>query len=787
MKIDGPKFNNFTNIDNDLLETNKKDGKSVEGNLSIGLEVKQLSSTESGKGKFKDLSTSESSDRPLNRNDLASMSRSQDDLLGASLLKLPPGLQKKFSGEFPKVPGNNNNQTQTSSNSGIGNNNQTQTSSNGIGNNNNQTRPSSNGIGNNGNNRPIQQDPATSSDFLRSQFQNSVFRTTGNDISNNNRTFPSPINRPNANDLPLPNNKGNKVKSGSFNIPKELSTTINQPIEQSTKAGNLFNQKDAFKETFKAENKPDRGLDKPNPKSGKPIDQTSTNNSSSPVDEVETTLEIEITQSIEVSSDQNDVSNENDIIRDNSDNSRIGRGRGGRDVTFSTPQNNNIPSANDDISLTEPATELETAVANVVSRLASKDLAQTAPLSQLPENIDVENIALTDTDEASLNAQNNFASTLKLSSSGLLANQLDLINSALDDISNSASLLPSQLDKTTTNSTGSTNKTNVSELIAASNTKALSIPVGQSLEQVANELGIDVFDLLKANPQLLKDPLLFAGQRVRIPNTQELAGNLPANSLTSNASTLLENQLGKNLSQLPLEQTKANIGISSLPTQSELAKASLSSNAELNANAISVKSDKNLHAAHHERTIDPSTAKPEIKHTEPLAPGFGIFGNREIEIEVDDDRPQSRRKFNLPEPFDEWADHIYNAADKYKIDASLIASLIWCESAGKNLVGKNGHGHGLMQIDDRRYKQWLKANEDGLNPATNIDFGVSILRKNIDYFRGKLSAGIAAYDCGIDLVEETLVVGKDVDFFTTDKNYSFRILAQQDYFRRFFD
>jgi hypothetical protein len=226
--------------------------------------------------------------------------------------------------------------------------------------------------------------------------------------------------------------------------------------------------------------------------------------------------------------------------------------------------------------------------------------------------------------------------------------------------------------------------------------------------------------------------------------------------------------------------------MSALPTEAELAKASLT-NAELNANAMSSKPNKPLQAPQHERNIEHTQGKQEIKQTEPLIPGFGVFTNREIEFETDDDRPQARRKLNLPEPFDEWADHIYNAADKYRLDASLIASVIWCESAGKNIVGKNGHGYGLMQIDDRRYKQWLKANDEGMTPATNIDFGVSILRKNIDYFRGKLSAGIAAYDCGIDLVEETLVVGKDVDFFTTDKNYSFRILAQQDYFRRFFD
>src|SRR5262249_11091528 len=114
------------------------------------------------------------------------------------------------------------------------------------------------------------------------------------------------------------------------------------------------------------------------------------------------------------------------------------------------------------------------------------------------------------------------------------------------------------------------------------------------------------------------------------------------------------------------------------------------------------------------------------------------------------------------------------------------ASVIWRESGGKNIVGKEGHGHGLMQIDDRRYKEWLNEHEDGLDPDSNIDFGVSQIRKNIDYFRGKTAAGLAAFQCGIDAVEEALVLGKSADHFTRDGNYSLAVLTQQEYFRRFF-
>ena len=645
--------------------------------------------------------------------------------------------------------------------------------------------------------RPIN---LTDSNFLKSQIQNSL-NQSGNDRANNNRFFPSLINRPNANNLSLGNNRSNK-KSGSFNIPnnastntsKELSTKINLPIEQTAKLGNLFNQKDNIKQTLNAENKPDKTPNNPNPKGGKPLDQTQ-GHTTSQIKDLENAIEIGIFQSIEVSSDpKGDFSIQSDVIvkeEGSLDNGGSRTGRGPKDTAF------NILLPSDNTSLGE------TAVENTIPLLANNGLAQTLPLPQFAANQEIESLALDG--NLSLSDQSNFASTVKLDYSNLFAGQLNLINSALEDINSLAN--PSLLDKTSLDRTSldktsllgqpsptnSTNKIDISELTTS---KTLSVAVGQSLEQVANELGVGVFDLLKANPQLLKDPLLFAGKQVNIPNAQEL-GNPSANNLTLAANQSLENQLSNLPSQIPLEQTKANLEgisgvISQTSNQTESAKI-LTSNIELNANVIldkldkMDKSDKNLQATQQKRNIEPNNGRPEIKHTEPSIPGFGVFVNREMEFEIDDDRPQSRKKLNLPEPFDEWADHIYSAADKYRLDASLIASVIWCESAGKNLIGKNGHGHGLMQIDDQHYKQWLDANESGLNPATNIDFGVSILRKNIDYFRGKSAAGIAAYDCGVDLVEEALVVGKDIDFFTTDKNYSFRILAQQDYFRRFFD
>jgi soluble lytic murein transglycosylase-like protein len=73
-----------------------------------------------------------------------------------------------------------------------------------------------------------------------------------------------------------------------------------------------------------------------------------------------------------------------------------------------------------------------------------------------------------------------------------------------------------------------------------------------------------------------------------------------------------------------------------------------------------------------------------------------------------------------------------------------------------------------------------------MDAASNIDFGASLLRDHINYFRGHLAAGIAAYNCGPNAVVEALANSKSPDYFTTDRNYSARVQGYADYLRRFF-
>jgi LysM repeat protein len=339
-----------------------------------------------------------------------------------------------------------------------------------------------------------------------------------------------------------------------------------------------------------------------------------------------------------------------------------------------------------------------------------------------------------------------------------------------------------------------TETVSIAEIVASTTSKLYSIEIGQSLEQVAQELGMDVFDLLRANPQLLKDPLIFAGQRIKLPAV------VAQNELHTGNRTLETTLLtGPAKQQHTVETMKLSLtekhSIEIEPAKTTMAETRSGQIAGARGSGpLSIAQEPAI--AKEDRETKPRTQrseteraeerKPEVKQHELVVPILGVPGNIEHEDKTIEEQKQRRSDHTLPEPFDEWADYIYKAAGNYYLEPSLIASVIWRESGGKNITSKDGHRHGLMQIDDRRYADWLAAHANGLDPASNIDFGASLLRQNIDHFRGKAAAGIAAYDCGIDAVEEALVLGKLVDHFTRDGNYSITVLTQQEFFKRFF-
>ena len=98
-------------------------------------------------------------------------------------------------------------------------------------------------------------------------------------------------------------------------------------------------------------------------------------------------------------------------------------------------------------------------------------------------------------------------------------------------------------------------------------------------------------------------------------------------------------------------------------------------------------------------------------------------------------------------------------------------------------TGDAGHGHGLMQIDDRSFPEFCKS-EDWKDPAENIAFGARVLAEKRHYLATKNipldileRASVAAYNCGEGNVLKAHLAGEDIDSRTAGHCYSARVMA----------
>ncbi|MEW6731534.1 MAG: LysM peptidoglycan-binding domain-containing protein [Acidobacteriota bacterium] len=329
------------------------------------------------------------------------------------------------------------------------------------------------------------------------------------------------------------------------------------------------------------------------------------------------------------------------------------------------------------------------------------------------------------------------------------------------------------------------------------------IQVGDTLDSIAAQFGLNKFDILRANPPLVQTPLL-PGSTVKIPQftkpTAQTQNQPPQTYTMKLGDTLTE--LGKRFNVPTQELVRANPQIPD-PDRSYPGKTinfpnlrdnqiespvtqNRPSTSTVSAFALDNLSKVRFQLLEAQQSTQPPQQLQQPQQL-PLQPGFGIAQQSPNEQEGGEAPTKRKRKTAIPAPFDQWASYIYDAAEKYDIEASLIAAVIWRESGGNNIVAKHGHGYGLMQIDDRRYGQWLREHQQGLEPASNIDFGAAILRTYLDHFQQQRHAALAAFCVGVEAVEQALQAGRNPDSVTTGGNYAFDILTQQEYFKRFFE
>lgn len=158
----------------------------------------------------------------------------------------------------------------------------------------------------------------------------------------------------------------------------------------------------------------------------------------------------------------------------------------------------------------------------------------------------------------------------------------------------------------------------------------------------------------------------------------------------------------------------------------------------------------------------------------------------------------------LPTRLARWWREFERSGKNHRVDPLLLAAVCDRETRGgvangyspKGPAGKgdNGHGHGLMQIDDRSHASFIaRLMPDGspmwADAQSNIDYGAFILATSLLAFDGDEHLACCAYNAGRQAVRVAIrQVGPDAspearhavaDAVTTGKDYGRDVLARR--------
>ena len=137
-----------------------------------------------------------------------------------------------------------------------------------------------------------------------------------------------------------------------------------------------------------------------------------------------------------------------------------------------------------------------------------------------------------------------------------------------------------------------------------------------------------------------------------------------------------------------------------------------------------------------------------------------------------------------------WASYFVTYAIEVRVPAELIAAHCWRESRGGFMLtpkgpegtGDNGHGRGLMQIDDRYHKEFIAlVDPNGFplwqKPEHNIAYGANLIANNLCDWPESLPAAVARYNASAARVSMALKRGDHPDSVTTGGDYVAEVLT----------
>lgn len=144
-----------------------------------------------------------------------------------------------------------------------------------------------------------------------------------------------------------------------------------------------------------------------------------------------------------------------------------------------------------------------------------------------------------------------------------------------------------------------------------------------------------------------------------------------------------------------------------------------------------------------------------------------------------------------PQRLERWRSSIEAAAEQTGLSPELLAAIMDRESRGGDALtpkgpagtGDNGHGRGLMQIDDRSWVAFCNIPDRWQDPAQNILFAARILSSYLRAFGGDLPCAVCSYNAGPRRVSRYLVMRPqptldELDVLTTGHDYVTDVLTR---------
>lgn len=124
----------------------------------------------------------------------------------------------------------------------------------------------------------------------------------------------------------------------------------------------------------------------------------------------------------------------------------------------------------------------------------------------------------------------------------------------------------------------------------------------------------------------------------------------------------------------------------------------------------------------------------------------------------------------------------------YGVAPELLLALASRETNCHNIIGDGGHGHGIMQIDDRSFPEWCRQGKWKLIKDA-VGMGAFVFRSKLNSVAThlppdrSLPVAIAAYNCGTARALEGYHVHGDQDLYTTGHDYSRDVLHRMAVFK----